>query len=252
VLAALLTDFGLQDTYVGVLHAVILGICPEARVVDLTHAVPPQDVLAGALALEDAAPYVPEGAAVVAVVDPGVGSERAALAACANDRFWVGPDNGLLSWQLGPDAEVVRLEDPRYRLAAVSNTFHGRDVFAPAAAHLLRGVPLAELGPRVTSWVELPKPKPTRRADGSLEAHVIAVDRFGNLVLDARPADLPSSPRFEVNGRRVEGLAATYADAQGLCALVGSSGRVEIALPNGDAAAYLGATRWGIVFVSGG
>jgi S-adenosylmethionine hydrolase len=252
VLAALLTDFGLRDTYVGVMHAVILGVCPEARVVDLTHAVPPQDILAGALALEDAAPYLPEGAAVVAVVDPGVGSERAALAARSSRRFWVGPDNGLLSWQFGPDAEVVRLEEPRYRLPAVSNTFHGRDVFAPAAAHLLAGVPLAELGRRVTTWVELPRPKPTRRADGSLEAHVIAVDRFGNLVLDARLADLPPNPRFEVNGRTIDGLVATYAEARGLCALVGSSGRVEIALPNGDASLHLNATKWGVVFVSGG
>jgi S-adenosylmethionine hydrolase len=153
VLAALLTDFGLQDTYVGVVHAVILGICPVARVVDLTHAVPPQDVLTGALALDDAAPYLPEGAVVVAVVDPGVGSERAALAARAGGKYWVGPDNGLLSWQLAPDAEVVRLAEQRYRLPEVSSTFHGRDVFAPAAAHLLRGVPLDELGPRVTSWV---------------------------------------------------------------------------------------------------
>jgi S-adenosylmethionine hydrolase len=252
VLAALLTDFGQQVIYAGVLHAVILGICPEARVIDLTHAIPPQDVLAGALALEDAAPYLPASAAVVAVVDPGVGSARAALAARAGDRFWVGPDNGLLSWHLGPQAEVVRLENPDYRRPVVSSTFHGRDVFAPAAAHLLRGVPLDAMGPRVTTWVELPKPRPVRRADGSLEAHVVAIDRFGNLVLDARPADLPPRPRFEVNGRRIDGLVATYAAANGLCALVGSSGRVEIALPNGDAAAHLGATRGGIVFVSAG
>ena len=159
---ALLTDFGLQDSYVGVVKAVILGICPGASIVDITHAVEPQDVLGGALALEDAAPYLPEGTVVVAVVDPGVGSDRAALAARAGGRFWVGPDNGLLSWQLGPDATVVRAENPRYRLPAVSSTFHGRDVFAPVGAHLLRGVPIEELGPRVTSWVELPRPTPIR------------------------------------------------------------------------------------------
>lgn len=249
MLAALLTDFGLQDTYVGVMHAVILGICPEARVVDLTHAVPPQDVLAGALALEDAAPYLPPGAAVVAVVDPGVGSDRAALAARSNGRFWIGPDNGLLSWQLGPNAEVVRLENPRYRLPDVSRTFHGRDIFAPAAAYLLRGVPLDELGPPVTSRVDLPRPTPIRRPDGSLEAHVVAIDRFGNLILDARPADLPPDPRFELNGHHIAGLVATYAEARELCALVGSSGRVEIALPNGNAADYLGAVGGTIIRV---
>jgi S-adenosyl-L-methionine hydrolase (adenosine-forming) len=250
MLAALLTDFGLRDTYVGVMHAVILGICPTARVIDLTHAVAPQDVLAGALALEDAAPYLPPGSAVVAVVDPGVGSDRAGLAARANGRFWIGPDNGLLSWQLGADAEVVRLENPAYRLAEVSRTFHGRDVFAPAAAHLLRGVPLVDLGPRVNAWVELARPALVRRADGSLEAHVVAIDRFGNLVLDARAADLPPRPCFEVNGRGIDGLVGTYAEAAGLCALVGSSGRVEIALPNGSAAVLLGATRGEAVSVS--
>lgn len=249
MLVALVTDFGRQDTYVGVLHAVILGICPTARVVDLTHDVPPQDVLAGALALEEAAPYLPEGTAVVAVVDPGVGSDRAALAARAGRRCWIGPDNGLLSWHLGPDAEVVRLENPRYRLPEVSQTFHGRDVFAPAAAHLLSGVPLADLGPRVSSWVQLPRPAPIRRPDGTLEAHVVAVDRFGNLILDARPADLPPHPRFEIADRRVEGLVPTYAAATGLCVLVGSSGRVEIALPNGSAAALLGIGRGTVIRV---
>jgi S-adenosylmethionine hydrolase len=249
VLVALLTDFGRQETYVGVLHAVILDICPDARIVDLTHDVPPQDVLAGALALEDAAPYLPEGSAVVAVVDPGVGSQRSALAARSGGLFWVGPDNGLLAWQLGSDAEVVRLENPRYRLPEVSRTFHGRDVFAPAAAHLLNGVPLAELGPPVTSWVTLPRPAPTRNPDGSLDAHVIAVDRFGNLILDAREADLPAHPVFELAGRRIAGLVPTYAAANGLCALVGSSRRVEIAFPNASAASHVGIERGAIVVV---
>lgn len=251
MLAALLTDFGRQDTYVGVVHAVILGICPSARIVDLTHDVAPQDVLAGALALEEAAPYVPEGTVVVAVVDPGVGSARAALAARASGRYWVGPDNGLLSWQLkmDPNVEVVRLQNPRYRLGEVSRTFHGRDVFAPAAAHLLRGVPLGALGQRVEAWANLPYPTPTRRPDGSLEAHVVAVDRFGNLILDLRAADLPRRPRFEVAGRSVDGVATSYAEARGLCALVGSSGRVEIALPNGSAAAQLGLARGATVAV---
>jgi S-adenosylmethionine hydrolase len=248
---ALLTDFGLQDSYVGVVKAVILGICPGASIVDITHAVEPQDVLGGALALEDAAPYLPEGTVVVAVVDPGVGSDRAALAARAGGRFWVGPDNGLLSWQLGPDSTVVRVENPRFRLPAVSSTFHGRDVFAPAGAHLLRGVPIEELGPRVTSWVELRRPTPIRRPDGTMEAHVVAVDRFGNLILDLRATDLPPNPSFALATVRVHGLVRTYADARGgPCALIGSSGRVEIAVPNGSAAAKLGASKGAVVHVS--
>lgn len=250
VLAALLTDFGTDDVYVGVMTAVLLGICPGARVVDLTHAIPPQDVGLGALALADAAPYLPAGAVAVAVVDPGVGSDRAGLAARSGRRYFVGPDNGLLSWCLGADAEVVRLEEPRYRLPRVSGTFHGRDVFAPAAAHLLNGVPLAALGPRVDAWVGLERPRPTRRADGVLEAHVIAVDRFGNLILDLGAEELPARPRFEVAGRAVVGLARSYADAGAeLAALVGSFGRVELARPNGSAAEMLGIGRGTTVVV---
>lgn len=249
-LAALLTDFGVDDVYVGVMKAVLLGISPRARIVDLTHAVPPQDVLAGAVALEDAAPYLPGGAVAVAVVDPGVGSARAELAARSGGRFYVGPDNGVLSWCLDRAAEVVRIENPRYRLPRVSSTFHGRDVFAPAAAHLLNGVPLAELGPPASSWVELPRPTPTRHADGSLEAHVIAVDRFGNLILDVRRSDLPPDPVFAVADQQIPGLVGTYADAGGrIVALVGGFDRVEIALPNGSAAAALGLTRGASVVV---
>jgi S-adenosylmethionine hydrolase len=251
VLAALLTDFGTDDVYVGVMKAVVLGICPTAALVDLTHAIPPQDVLLGALALADAAPYLPAGAVAVAVVDPGVGSDRPALAARVEGRLFVGPDNGLLSLCLRGEVEAVRLEEPRYRLPRVSSTFHGRDVFAPAAAHLLNGVPLEALGPAVDSWVRLERPAPVARADGALEAHVVAVDRFGNLILDVRPDDLGPRPTFAVAGRRVVGLARSYADAgSGLAALVGSFGRVELAQPNGSAAAALGVGRGATVVVS--
>jgi S-adenosylmethionine hydrolase len=248
VLAALLTDFGLDDVYVGVMKAVLLSRCPDARIVDLTHAIPPQDVLLGALALEDALPYLPRGSAVVAVVDPGVGSTRAAIAARSGGRWLLGPDNGLLSWCLSPDTEVVRIEATRYRQPEVSSTFHGRDVFAPAAAHLLMGAELAMLGPPVSSWVELERPVVHRLDGGAVEAHVIAVDHFGNLILDARAGDLPPRPLLRVAGREIHGLVRTYADAAGtLCALVGSFGRVEIALPNGSAARELGLGRGAVV-----
>ena len=254
MLAALLTDFGLDDPYVGVMKAVLLGLCPGASIVDLTHAIPPQDILAGALALEDAAPFLPEAAVICAVVDPGVGSSRAAIAARSGGRLWVGPDNGLLSWQLGADAAVVQLQNPRYRLPAISATFHGRDVFAPAAAHLLRDVPLEELGPPASTWVQLPRPTPTRRADGTLEAHVVAVDRFGNLVLDARAADLPARPTLRIGDLQVDGLARTYAEPapNRVCALIGSFGRLEVALPNGNAAAHLGIGKGSVVLIRPG
>jgi S-adenosylmethionine hydrolase len=253
VLAAFLSDFGLDDVYVGVMKAVLLGRCPGAQIVDLTHGIPPQDVLLGALALEDALPYLPRDSVVVAVVDPGVGSERAALAARAGGCWLLGPDNGLLSWCLGDDAEVVRIEAARYRLPELSSTFHGRDVFAPAAAHLLMGAELSMLGAPVETWVKLDRPAPRRLDGGALEAHVIAVDRFGNLILDARAGDLPARPLFSAAGRELRGMVRTYADADGaLCALVGSFGRVEIALPNGSAAAELALGRGAPILVEPG
>src|SRR3954451_17554392 len=141
-----LSDFGLADTYVGIVKAVILGIAPEARIVDLTHDVPPQDVRAGAFAMLTAAPYLPEDAVVLAVVDPGVGTARRPIAVQAGRRTLVGPDNGLLSWVVDAASEAVVLDRPRFWLPTVSATFHGRDLFGPVAAHLARGVPLTEIG----------------------------------------------------------------------------------------------------------
>jgi S-adenosylmethionine hydrolase len=253
MLAALLTDFGLDDLYVGVMKAVLLGVCPAARIIDLTHAIPPQDVAAGALALADALPYLPAGAVVVAVVDPGVGSDRAALAAQVDGRYVLGPDNGLLSWCLGPSAAVVRLAEPRYWRERVSRTFHGRDVFAPVAGHLLNGEPLAVFGPSVATWVGLARPTPRRRHDGTIEAHVVAVDRFGNVILDLTAAELPREPTFQVGGLMIRGVASTYANAGGQpAALAGSFGRIEIALPGGSAAATLDLGRGAVVLVRPG
>jgi S-adenosylmethionine hydrolase len=135
----------------------------------------------------------------------------------------------------------------------VSSTFHGRDVFAPAAAHLLMGAELALMGPPARDWVRLERPAPRRRPDGALSTHVLSVDRFGNLILDARRADLPARPVFRIGRRRIDGLVRSYAEADGeLCALVGSFGRIEIARPNGAAAAFLGLGRGAEVLVTEG
>jgi len=252
-LAALLTDFGTDDVYVGVMKAVLLGICPPAQVIDLTHAIPPQDVLLGALALADAAPYLPEGAVAVAVVDPGVGSARAALAARAGGRYFVGPDNGLLSWCLAADAEVVRLEEPRYRLPRVSRTFHGRDLFAPAAAHVASGLDLARLGPPVGDPVRLAWPE-VRAVAGAVAGAVVHADRFGNLItsIHARTlAPVDADLVIRVGGREVP-LVGTYGDLSigRPGALIGSSGRLEIAVREGSAATLLRARRGTAVVVS--
>jgi S-adenosylmethionine hydrolase len=190
-----LTDYGLDDEFVGVCHGVITRIAPDARVIDLAHGIPPQDVLRGALVLAASVPYMPSDAIFLAVVDPGVGGPRGAIAvATADGPLLVGPDNGLLSFawaELGGPIQAVEITAPDILLQPVSATFHGRDVFAPAAAHLANVADLNDLGPDIDleglQHVHIPEPS---MADGELAAVVIGVDRFGNLELNANPDHL--------------------------------------------------------------
>ena len=187
------SDYGLEDHFVGVCHGVMARVAPGARVLDVSHAVGAQDVRQGARVLAEAVPYLPR-AVHLAVVDPGVGTGRGMVAVEAGGQVLVGPDNGLLVWAaeaLGGPGRVVALENPAYRLEPVSRTFHGRDVFAPAAAHLAAGVDPGELGPELDPaglvWLERPAARVDR--DRAL-ASVVAVDHFGNLALDLRRHDL--------------------------------------------------------------
>jgi S-adenosyl-L-methionine hydrolase (adenosine-forming) len=192
-----LSDYGLEDDFVGVCHGVIARICPTARVIDIAHGVPRHDVRGGALLLRGALPYMPI-AVHLAVVDPDVGAERRAVALrLRSGRLLVGPDNGLFSLAAGPDDPIVEAVDiarSSLRLEPVSATFHGRDIFAPVAAHLAAGVPLADAGdpcdPAELVSIKLPRP---RRADGTLIAHAMYIDRFGNVQLDAVHEDLVES-----------------------------------------------------------
>jgi S-adenosylmethionine hydrolase len=219
-----LTDFGLQDDFVGTCHGVIARIAPDARVIDVTHGIAPQAVLQGALVLHSTIGYMPVGVHL-AVVDPGVGGERRAVAVrTAGGRLFVGPDNGLLTQAveaLGIDA-VHELVDTRYRLPEVSRTFHARDVFAPAAAHLANGVPIEELGPALEPAglvrIEVPAPDVGRT---QISAVVLAVDRFGNVATNARRAHvdalgLADGDRVEIRlalDRYYAVVARTFADA---------------------------------------
>ncbi len=240
------SDFGHTDWFTGVVHGVIHGVCPAARVVDLTHDVRPGHVERAAFILEAAAPDFPAGTVHLAVVDPGVGTQRRALAAAAHGQFFVGPDNGLLEWAFRDPACVIHaLTEARFFRAPVSRSFHGRDVFAPVAAHLAEGTPIASLGPRVDDPVRLEAPRP-RDELGWLAGRVMFIDRFGNaltnLTEDIVRGAFPGIPddRLEVRalGRSIRGLVRTYGDAPrgALIALMGSSGRLEIAVVDGDVA----------------
>ncbi len=249
-LITLTTDFGSRDPFVGIMKGVILSICPSARLVDLTHEVTPQDVLGGRLALESAAPFFPDGTVHLAVVDPGVGSARRAIAVRSGRHHLVGPDNGLLGFALeAPGRVVVALTATEYRLPEVGATFHGRDIFAPAAAYLAAGVPLERLGPVVVDPVRLELPG-CRLEGGDLIGEVLDADRFGNLITSiasSRLSELPgrAAPAVEVEGRPVGGIVGSYAEGgEGKpAAIVGSTGRLEIFVKSGSARRLLNAGR---------
>lgn len=236
------TDFGVRDPFVGVMKGVILAINRHVRFVDLTHEITPQDILGGALALEAAVPFFPPGTIHLAVVDPGVGSSRRALGVGAGGHLFVGPDNGLFAFLfVEPGWTAVSVENPAYRLSEIGRTFHGRDVFAPAAAYLSLGVPLPRFGPEVKDPVRLPWPTAYREGDVLL-GEVVHADRFGNLVTSIRASDLaPLGPEgslaVEVGSAVVSGLSMAYAErASGeLGAIVGSSNRLELFVRDGSA-----------------
>jgi S-adenosyl-L-methionine hydrolase (adenosine-forming) len=261
-LITLLTDFGAGDGYVGVMKGVILRIAPDARIVDISHEVGPQDIAAGAFILQRAYRYFPPDTIHVAVVDPGVGSARRGIALdTAHGRF-VGPDNGLFTYPLAGAGTPAAYElvEPAYRLPAVSRTFHGRDIFAPAAAHLARGVLPAAFGPPIPpeSLVRLPYPTP-QIAGGVAHGHILYIDHFGNAISDipeAMVAALGPAERVEVEcaGRRLTGVAPTYAGgAVGEpLALISSDGLMEIAIRNGNAARQVGLRVGDAVVCRGG
>ena len=240
----LTTDFGMADGYVATMKGVILSIAPASTLVDLSHQVPAQNVQTAAFLIYQAVPFFPSETIHLVVVDPGVGSQRRALAVHTAQGIFVAPDNGVLSYVLASAdvREAVSLTKPAYQLPQVSATFHGRDIFAPAAAHLANGVSLERLGPRAINLLRLPLSQPERRPNDDLVAHVMHVDHFGNLILDVTADDVDEECVFELGGRSIEGVSGTFADvADGeLVAYVGSSrDHVEIAVRNSDAAQEL-------------
>lgn len=253
----LTTDFGTSDTYVGIMKGVILSINPKAQIVDLTHAIPPQDIYEAAFSIYAARSYFPKGTIHIIVVDPGVGSDRQAIVSHIDNALFVCPDNGVLSYLLHsaenagvPPIESVAIQNAAYYLPEVSNTFHGRDIFAPVAAHLSLGVPFDDIGPRVKTLVRLPIPKIGASGD-TLIGQIIKIDRFGNLITniskEAFEAFLSDDIKYEIRAGNVSlnRLNSAYADAEigEPLAIIGSLALLEIAVNGGNAEKQLGLKR---------
>jgi hypothetical protein len=245
----LTTDFGLKDGNVGVMKGVIWGIAPQAQIVDLSHLIGPQNIPEAALILARSVPYFPNGTIHVVVVDPGVGTERRPMAARLGNQYFVGPDNGIVTIWLDRienealPAQFVHLDQPGYWLPEVSHVFHGRDIFAPVAAHLCTGVSIESLGSPFRNPVRLELPGPERWEDG-WRGQVIHVDHFGNLSTNIRQEHLQDQRVVTVRlgGVNINGLVRTFGERPSgeLVALFGSTGNLIISEVNGSAAARLG------------
>jgi len=240
-IVALLTDYGQQDPYAGILKGALLSVNPSARIVDLTHEIPPQDIAEGSRVLSAARPYFPAGTIFVAVVDPGVGTDRAVLGVETDRHYFLAPDNGLLSFldRGGKIRRIVRVTESRYFLKPVSRTFHGRDIFAPVAGQLSKGLDLGRLGPGIGRMTTSEASAPRVSATGAVDGEVVSIDRFGNVITNI-PGDLLRDSRdirITVGRRTVRALSGSYADAKKgeLLALVGSTGHLEISVNQGSA-----------------
>ena len=263
-LITLTTDFGYDDPYVAAVKGAILNINPQATLVDVSHTIRPQDILQAAFILSGAYRYFPKQTIHVAIVDPGVGSERRGVILKAPSAIFVAPDNGILSYIIDDlfsidgssvteethglteivfkkGLEAAAITDPRFWRHPVSPTFHGRDIFAPVAAGLSLGISPYEFGEKINSLHVLPIVKPSLDPDGNVVARVLHIDRFGNLITNIRSNNLPGKNiTIEVGGRRVQGMSDYYAQGEGIMAVVGSSGYLEISLRDGSACDFLG------------
>lgn len=252
------TDFGQREGYVGVMKGVIFSIAPQVEIIDLTHEVPPQDILSGQIILDDSVPYFPAGTIHIAVVDPGVGTTRRPIAARLGEQYFVGPDNGLITPLLERaeadrlPVEIVRLTDPTYWLKDVSNVFHGRDIFAPVAAHIAAGVPLFEMGEQINDPVRLEMPEPVF-LDNGWRGQVIQVDHFGNLATNLKAFHLDGMGAVAVYaaGKEIHGVSRTFGDGKpgDLLAIIDSSNRLSVCVVNGSAARAIPAGMGAVIEV---
>jgi len=256
-LVALLTDFGTRDHYAGTLKGVLLSICPDVTLVDISHDIPPHDVVVGALELQACYKYFPQGTIFLVVVDPGVGTSRRGIAAETTDYRFVGPDNGVLSLVFEESAprRTVELTERRYARPTISRTFEGRDRFAPAAAWLAKGIELTALGRPSGPLQPLGLPRPRITSDG-ITGQIVRVDRFGNLITNIdrktfEQSTLKGRLTIRLGDRDISKVVSTYGDAAPgeVCALFGSSDHLEIATNGGNASQSLSLDRGAPVHV---
>jgi S-adenosylmethionine hydrolase len=261
----LTTDFGYDDAYVAAVKGAILSINPEANIIDINHSIKPQDILQAAFILSVAYRYFPKQTVHMAIVDPGVGSERRGIILKTPSAIFVAPDNGILSYIIDDlfsvesrslteqshdlkeivfkkGLEAAAITDPRFWRHPVSSTFHGRDIFAPVAAGLSLGISPYEFGEKINSLHILPIPKPSLDPEGNLVGRVLHIDRFGNLITNIKSDDLPGKDIvIEIAGHCIQGISDYYAQNKGIMAIVGSSGYLEVSLRDGSACDFLGA-----------
>jgi len=255
----LTTDFGLADAYVAAMKGVILSINPEAKLVDICHNIQPQNIPQAAFVLSTAYHFFPQRTIHLVVVDPGVGTRRRAIILRTPQFVFVAPDNGVLSYVIEPfldkplrlkqkrvtlpnELEAVSITNPEFWRSPVSATFHGRDIFAPVAARLSLGYAPKEFGEVLTSVATLPRLRPYKEAADTLVGHIMHIDNFGNLITNIKGEDIPGkSFTIEVSDNFISGLSRTYEEGEGLIALIGSSGYLEIAMKKGSASSFLGA-----------
>jgi S-adenosylmethionine hydrolase len=259
----LTTDFGYDDAYVAAVKGAILSVNPEANIIDISHSIMPRNIIQAAFVLNAAYRYFPQQTVHMAVVDPGVGSERQGIIVKTPSALLVAPDNGILSYIINDlfqiesptsqpshnlekvifktGLEAVAITDPRFWRHPVSPTFHGRDIFAPVAAGLSLGISLYEFGEKINSLHVFPIPKPSLDPEDNLIGQVLHVDRFGNLITNIKNDDLPGKDvMIEAAGYCIQGISSYYAQNEGVMAIMGSSGYLEISLRDGSACDFLG------------
>jgi S-adenosylmethionine hydrolase len=260
----LTTDFGLADAYVAAMKGVVLGINPEAKLVDICHSIQSQNIAQAAFVLSTACGFFPQRTIHLVVVDPGVGTERKAIILRTPEADFVAPDNGVLSYIIqryatipaaanrqplepGAGLEAIAITRPQFWRSTISPTFHGRDIFAPVAAHLSRDVPPVDFGEAVDSLTIFPVPHPHPAPDGTLVGHILHIDNFGNLITSIKSHDLPAvlqrrtALTIKIGNETISGLSLTYGTGKGLMALMGSTDHLEISLKGGSASTFLNA-----------